>query len=149
MYTFGKRSNDNLETCHKDLQKIMRKAISVSVIDFGISEGYRSLERQQQLYREGKSKIDGVTRKGKHNYSPSQAVDIYVYHPEASIRRKLAYDKEHLSYIAGVVQSCARILYGEGEVNHVIRWGANWDSDGIIALDHSFDDYPHFEIIKP
>jgi len=146
---FGNRSKEKLNTCHSDLQKIMNLSISRSVVDFGVSEGHRSLKRQKKLYDEGKSKIDGISRKGKHNYKPSLAVDIYTYHPDLATRRKIAYSKEHLSYIAGIIQGCARELYEEGQVSHIIRWGANWDSDGIIALDHSFDDYPHFELIKP
>lgn len=149
MYTFGDRSKKNLDTCHKDLKTIFLLAIKRSKIDFGISEGHRSIERQNKLFNEGKSKIDGINKKGKHNYNPSLALDIYVYHPDSATRSKLAYNKEHLTYIAGIVDSCAKELYDNGEVNHLIRWGANWDSDGVIALDQSFDDYPHHELIKP
>ena len=67
---FGERSLGKLETCHKDLQKIMKLAISRSLIDFGISEGHRSIERQNLLFRQKKSKIDGINRKGKHKLQP-------------------------------------------------------------------------------
>ena len=127
-YNFGTKSNENLNTCHPDLQKIMRLSILRSKVDFGITEGYRSLERQNQLFNEGKSKIDGYNRKGKHNYSPSLAVDIYGYHPDLATRRKLAYDRVSLAYIAGVIDACAKELLIKGEVSHTIRWGANWDS---------------------
>lgn len=145
---FGTRSQDNLNTCHPDLIKIMELAISRSKVDFGITEGHRSLERQKLLFDQGKSKIDGITKQGKHNCYPSLAVDIYTYHPDVETRRKLAYDKVHLSYIAGIITACSEELFNEGLVDHVIRWGANWDSDGIIDYDQSFDDYPHFELIK-
>lgn len=145
---FGKRSLEKLNTCHEDLIKIMKVSIERSIIDFGITEGHRSLERQKKLYDEGKSRIDGISSKGKHNYSPSLAADIYVYHPSLQTRRKIAYDKVHLAYLAGVIQSTAEELYKKGEVNHAIRWGANWDSDGVIYRDQSFDDYPHFELIE-
>jgi len=125
----------------------MKLAISRSKVDFGISEGYRSVERQNDLYRQGKSKIDGLEKKGKHNYNPSMAVDIYAYHSDLETRRKIVYDKTHLAYIAGIVQSCAVELYNQEAITHNIRWGGNWDSDGIIGLDQSFDDYPHFELI--
>lgn len=145
-YKFGSGSLSKLETCHEDLQKILKLAISRSDIDFGISEGHRSLERQMQLFLEGKSKVDGVNKKGKHNYKPSLAADLYVYHPDLATRRKLAYDKSHLSYIAGVIKTCALELVEKGEISNTIRWGANWDSDGIIDYDQSFDDFPHFEL---
>lgn len=146
-YTFGQRSLEKLSTCDPDLQRVMKLAISRSNLDFGITEGHRSIERQKQLFDEGKSKIDGITKKGKHNYLPSKAVDIYIYHPDLETRRKLAYDKAHLSYVAGVVDSCARELAEKGLFPFEIRWGANWDRDGIIDYDQSFDDFPHFELI--
>lgn len=148
-YNFGTRSQELLATCHEDLQKIMNLAITRSRVDFGISEGHRSVERQKQLFQEGKSKIDGVTQKGKHNLTPSEAVDIYAYHPDLETRRKIVYDLGSLCYIAGVVISCAQELFEKGEVSHVIRWGGNWDRDGVILHDQSFDDLPHFEIRKP
>ena len=147
-YTLGSNSRIKLDTCHKDLQLIIETAISRSKIDFGISEGHRTLARQKQLFDEGKSKIDGISSKGMHNYKPSLAVDIFVYHPDLETRRKLAYDRVHLSYIAGVIDAVAEELYAKGDITHLIRWGANWDSDGIIDYDQPFDDFPHFELIK-
>lgn len=147
-FKLGNRSKKNINTCHIDLQKIFKLAISRTKVDFGISEGHRSLKRQKELFDEGKSKIDGINKKGKHNYKPSLAVDIFTYHPHINTRRRLAYDKAHLSYLAGIIDSCANELYNKGEITHKIRWGANWDSDGIIDYDQSFDDFPHFELIK-
>lgn len=146
MYKFGERSNKNLDTCHPDLQLIARTVISRSKVDFGISEGHRSVERQYQLFLEGKSKIDGKTKKGKHNYDPSLAIDIYIYHPDVDLRRKMAYSTIHLAYIAGLFDSVAVELLSKGRISHWIRWGANWDGDGVIDFDQSFDDYPHFEL---
>lgn len=148
MYSFGSTSEEKLKNCHKDLQLIFRLAIKRSKIDFGISEGHRSIQKQLQYFNEGKSKVDGVKVKGKHNFLPSEAVDIYAYHPDLETRRKLAYDKSHLSYIAGVVDSCAEELFAKSEITHKIRWGANWDSDGVIDYDQNFDDFPHFELLK-
>ena len=148
MYTFSKNSYNKLSTCHDDLIKIFELVIKRSNVDFGISEGHRTIERQNELYRQGKSKIDGVTRKGKHNVKPSEALDVYVYHSVLETRRKIIYSREHLSYIAGLADACANELFEKGEIKHKIRWGGNWDSDGVIGLDQSFDDFPHFELIK-
>lgn len=148
-YAFGKNSNKKLSTCHIDLQKIMNLAISRSKVDWGISEGHRPKTRQYQLYLEGKSKIDGYKVEGKHNKKPSEAADIFAYHPDLATRRKIAYDRTSLSYIAGLIDACAKELYDQGKISHLIRWGANWDSDGVIDYDQSFDDFPHFELIKP
>lgn len=148
-FKFGKRSIDNLDTCHRDLQKIAKLAITRSSVDFGVSEGHRSIERQQQLFQEGKSKIDGVKRLSKHNHNPSLAFDIYAFHADPEFRQKLAFDTLVLAFIAGVLMSCAEELYEKGEITHKLRWGGNWDRDSIIIHDQSFDDLPHFELIKP
>lgn len=142
-YRFSSTSKERLETCHEDLQKIMELALSLSDIDFGIAEGHRSVEDQQKYYNEGKSQIDGINKKSKHNYYPSRAVDIYAYFDGSA-----SWDTKHLAYLGGLIQGISELLKREGEVSHTIRWGGNWDMDGIIVLDHSFVDMPHFEIIS-
>lgn len=157
-FSFGNTSKKRLSTCHIDLQKIFNLAISRSKVDFGISEGHRSVMVQQAYYAIGRTKelhrkpitnVDGVEKVGKHNLEPSEAGDLYIWHPDKKTRLKIAYDKSHLSYIAGLIDACAKELYEKGEITHLIRWGANWDSDGIIDYDQNFDDFPHFELIKP
>ena len=145
MYNFGNRSLKNLETCHKDLVLVAKESLKVSQIDFGISEGHRSIERQNKLFKEGKSKIDGINKKGKHNYSPSNAFDFYAY---VADNKKLAFDTVHLMYLVGVITATANRLHQEGRIQHKIRSGANWDSDGQLKYDQSFFDAPHIEIIK-
>lgn len=141
-YQFSNTSKERLSTADEDLQLIMKKAIGISKIDFGIAEGHRSVEKQQQYYREGKSKIDGINKKSKHNYNPSRAVDIYAY-----VNGKANWDTQHLSYLSGLFEGIAYYLKEKGLISHDIRWGGNWDNDGIIMDDQSFDDLPHFEII--
>lgn len=140
---FSKTSKKRLSTCHNDLQLIINTAISISKIDFGVAEGHRSIEKQQQYFNEGKSKIDGVTRKGKHNYSPSLAVDIYAY-----VNGKASWNNEDLSYLAGLIDAVAEMLYKDAKITHKLRWGGNWDMDGEILIDQSFDDRPHFELVR-
>ena len=95
-YKFSKTSLDRLATCHEDLQLIAKEAIKVSQVDFGIACGHRTKEDQLKAFRGGFSKIDGITRKGKHNYSPSLAFDVYAWIGKAS------WDVAHLTYIGGV-----------------------------------------------
>ena len=156
-HEFGTSSKEKLSTAHTDLQKIFNLAIKRSKVDFGISEGHRPIRRQQFLYAIGRytdlhkdtvTNIDGIHKKGKHNLKPSEAVDIYIYHPDRDMRKEIIYHIPHLSYIAGIIDACAEELLKLKEITHKVRWGGNWDSDGIIALDQSFDDYPHFELIK-
>ena len=143
MFKFSNKSKERLNTCHKDIQLIMNEAIKISNVDFGIAEGYRSLEKQFQYFKQGKSKIDGVTKKGKHNYTPSLAVDIFPY-----LENEANWDNEHLSYLSGVIHAVSEILFTQGKITHKIRWGGNWDMDGVILIDQSFDDRPHFELVK-
>lgn len=144
MYKLSRTSLDRLQTCHEDLQMIILVALSVSQVDFGVAEGHRSVEVQQDYYEQGKSRIDGITRLSKHNLRPSMAVDIYGF-----VNGRSVWDKETMSYVAGVIMGVAAMLYRGGEVSHLVRWGGNWDMDGEILHDQSFDDRPHFELIKP
>lgn len=141
-YKFGRNSVIKLSSCHEDLQKIMYVAIDRSMVDFGISEGKRSLARQHELYKKGLSRIDGVNRTGKHNLNPSMAVDIYAF-----VNGKGNWDDAHLGYLAGIILRVAEELLEEGEISHRVRWGGDWDMDGVIALDHNLKDLPHFELI--
>ncbi len=140
--SFSATSKARLETCHPDIQLVMNESLNVCPVDFGIAEGNRAVEKQQQYFREGKSRIDGITKKGKHNFLPSEAVDVYAYY-----NGKAQWDINHLCLIAGVVLSTAERLFAEGKISHRFRWGGNWDMDGVILLDQKFDDGPHYEIL--
>ncbi len=142
MFKFGKKSKKQIDTCHKDLQLILNTAISISRIDFGVSEGHRPISLQQKYFKEGKSTIDGITEFGKHNVFPSKAVDIYGY-----VKRKANYDPLVLSYLAGLLVTVAAMLKMQGLIEHELRWGGNWDRDGEILTDQDFDDLVHFELI--
>jgi peptidoglycan L-alanyl-D-glutamate endopeptidase CwlK len=142
MYKLSKGSDKKLSTCHKDLQLIMREAIGSSTIDFGISEGHRTLETQQKHFKNKKSTCDGINRKSKHQSSPSLAVDIYAFY-----NGKAQWDDIHLAYLGGHILRVAGELYSYGEVTHKLRWGANWDGDGILVYDHTLKDLPHFELV--
>jgi peptidoglycan LD-endopeptidase CwlK len=144
MYKFGKTSIERLATCHSDIQLIMNESIKITNVDFGIAEGERSIEKQQQYFKEGKSKIDGINKKGKHNYTPSLAVDIYPYFDNGA-----KWDNEHLSYLSGIIHAVSEMLFASEKITHKIRWGGNWDMDGVILIDQSFDDRPHFELVLP
>ena len=52
-FKFGKRSHDKLLGVHEDLIKVMDRAIELSGVDFAITEGVRTLDRQQALVKSG------------------------------------------------------------------------------------------------
>ena len=136
MYELSKSSKEKLETCDKRLIKIVETAIKISKIDFGVSCGHRSIEEQQKLFKEGKNRVDGIKTKGKHNFYPSKAVDLFAY-----VDGAISYEIADLSYIAGIIDAVAN------QLGYKVRWGGNWDSDGIIMKDQNFNDLPHFEIV--
>jgi len=126
-----------VETCDEKLQVIATESIKITPYDFSITEGHRSKKRQLQLFREGKSKIDGINKMGKHNYDPSRAFDFVPY-----IRGNDPWSKQNwwlFHTIAGVFLSVAA---GNGIQ---LRWGGDWDGDG-TNKDQSFHDLPHLEL---
>lgn len=143
-YKLSTTSERRLQTCHKDLQLIVHAAIKVSPIDFGVAEGQRSDEKQREFYLKGLSKLDGVTKKSKHQVKPlSEALDFYPY-----VNGHTDYSIPNCTAVAMVLITVAEMLYQQGMIKHRLRWGGNWDQDGVILTDQSFDDLPHVELIK-
>ena len=100
-HKLGQKSKDRLNTCHPDLILVIETAIASSRIDFGISQGARPFSQQLEYFNAGKSKldprIDSNKDRAKHVVAPgwrelSEAVDIYIYHPDPETRKKLAFD---------------------------------------------------------
>lgn len=48
-FKFSSRSEKNLQGVNPDLVKVTRRALEISEVDFGITEGLRSRYRQKQL----------------------------------------------------------------------------------------------------
>ena len=128
MPKFSKKSLSKLETCDKRLQDLFLTV--VKKFDCTILEGYRSKDRQNKLFDEGKSKLKYP--KGKHNSLPSKAVDVAPYPIDWN-------DRERFTYFAGYVIGIAY------QMGLKIRWGGDWDMDTQVK-DNNFDDLPHFEI---
>jgi peptidoglycan LD-endopeptidase CwlK len=146
MPSFGNRSLANLKTCHVDLQKIFSEV--VWTIDCTIVEGHRGQEKQDLYYDLNKSEIKFPN--GKHNSFPSMAADVMRYYPD---RPHLHWtDKDDMEWFAKFVIDTAQRLYAAGEITHLIRWGADWDMDGVRVdkdPDEGFFDGPHFELYMP
>ena len=129
MFKFGKRSKRNLKTCDQRLQNILNEVIKH--VDCSVIEGHRNQDRQNQLYKEGKTKVKFPN--GRHNSYPSLAVDVVPYPIDWE-------DRERMTLFAGFVKGIAKGMY-----NIDLRWGGDWDSDFQVQ-DNRFDDFPHFEI---
>ena len=133
---FSDKSLSILNNAHIDLQILFNEVIKH--FDCSILESYRSIERQQMLYRKGHSKLDGVKRKSKHNYIPSMAVDVVPYPIDWQ-------NYNRMYFFGGVVLGIAKRLKEEGKIKHTIRWGGDWNNDTILK-NQTFIDLPHFEI---
>ena len=140
-YQFSSRSLRSLDSCHQDLQAIAHQALLCTQVDFAITEGHRSLERQYMLYQAGRSRINGKTKQGKHNQTPSMAFDVC-----AIVKGRACWTELYLSYLGGVFGAVGDALLDQGIVTHRLRWGGNWDQDGEIITDQTFIDLPHFEL---
>lgn len=140
MAKFGTKSLQKLSECEEFLQILAKEVIKY--IDFTIYEGHRPVELQQKYFKEGKSKIDGINKKGKHNYFPSKAFDCWTY----PINWKDLKSQEKLYEI---MLDCERRLKAEGKLpkNKRLRWGGDWNMTGKPDPTLKFKDYPHFEVV--
>jgi len=128
MPKFGKKSREQLKTCDPRLQEIFEKV--VKHFDCTVIEGYRNEEKQNKAFMSGNSKVQYPN--GKHNQSPSVAVDVIPYPIDWE-------DRERMTYFAGYVKGIAMML------NYPLRWGGDWN-DNTDLNDNNFDDLVHFEL---
>ena len=130
MAKFGRRSRENLSTCHEDLQKVFNEVIKH--VDCSILEGHRDERTQDRYYEEGKTKVRYPM--GRHNSKPSRAVDVVPYPVDWD-------DRERFHLFGGFVLGMAR---GMGIT---LRWGGDWNMNFEVD-DNRFDDFPHVELVS-
>jgi len=120
-FSLSERSKINLQGVDIRLVRIVEQAIKETKVDFTVTEGLRTPERQKQLVNDGFSQ----TLKSKH--LTGHAVDLV-----AIVNGKVSWDKEHYPEIARAMKKAA----DEQQVK--IRWGGDFKS---------FFDGPYFELI--
>ena len=149
MYELSQRSLSRLDGVDERLVKIVCAAIELSNVDFGVSEGLRTKDRQKELVSKGASK----TMKSKH--LEGKAVDLVGY-----IGGSVSWEVSTYDDIANAVKQAAK---DEGVQ---VRWGAAWHIDDICDYDGTmeeamndyidlrrsqgrrpFIDAPHFELM--
>ena len=128
MYKFGKKSKQRLKGVDAKLVNVLNELIKI--MDVTIIEGVRSKEKQQEYFKNGKSKIDGVTKKGMHQLG--KAVDLAPYPVDWK-------NTKRFYYMGGMLRGIAK------QLNIKVRQGGDWDSDGKIK-DQTFNDLVHIEI---
>lgn len=120
MFKLSKKSLAKLNEVNPDLQKLVKNAIGLSTIDFGISEGMRTKERQKELFDDGKSQ----TMNSRH--LTGHAVDVYAWKDGA-----VSWEFEDYETINIAFSQAAKLT----NIDYV--WGGSWKS---------FKDGPHFEL---
>ena len=140
MASFGLKSNRRLSTCHPTLQLIFRRA----VLDFDctIIQGHRHQEAQTKAYNSGTSTVKWPD--SKHNSTPSMAVDCGPWVRGTGMPWK---DIPQICYFAGYVMRLAEQMFLDGEIDYLLRWGGDWNSNRLIR-DQKLMDYTHFELIN-
>ena len=130
MPRFGKKSRERLATCDERLQKVFNEVINY--VDCSVLEGHRGEERQEKLFKDGKTKVHYPN--GRHNANPSRAVDVVPYPVDWD-------DRERFHLFAGFVLGIAYSM------DISLRWGGDWNQNFEVD-DNQFDDFPHFELIN-
>ena len=130
MPKFSKKSLKQLETCHANLRKVFVEVIKT--VDCSILEGHRGKDKQNTLYKEGKTKVKYPN--GRHNEFLSRAVDVVPYPIDWD-------DRERFHLFAGFVLGIAN------QMGIKLRWGGDWNINWFVD-DNKFDDLPHFELIE-
>lgn len=121
---FGRVSESNLKGVHPDLVRVMRRALTLlpADLDFRVTEGLRTLERQKQLKRQG------ATRTLNSRHITGHAVDVFVL-----VKGVGTWDFKQYKRLAGFVKEAAKLE------KVPIVWGGDWIT---------FKDGPHFELSR-
>ena len=119
-FKLGPRSLLNLRGVHPDLVRVVKRAISISSIDFTVIEGRRTVARQKELFAKGASK----TMRSRHIHG--FAVDIAPY-----VAGSIRWDWPLFDKIEEAMKKAAKLE------NVQITWGGDWKS---------FKDGPHWEL---
>lgn len=119
-YKLSRRSLERLQKVHPDLVRVVMRAIQLTEVDFGVTEGVRTIEKQREYVASGASR----TMNSRH--LTGHAVDLAAY-----VGADVRWDWPLYYKIADAMKEAARIE------NVPIIWGGDWVS---------FKDGPHFEL---
>lgn len=122
-FKFSRRSLNNLKGVHPDLVAVAKKALELTVIDFIVTEGLRTPDRQRHLVAQGASR----TLKSRH--LTGHAIDVVATLSPGTV----SYKVKDMTMISKAFKEAAKILGVE------IEWGGDWKS---------FKDTPHYELSR-
>lgn len=130
MPSFSQLSLDKLATVDRRLYDLCTDAIKI--MDFTVITGHRDQAEQDADFAAGRSKLKFPN--GKHNASPSLAVDLAPF----PVNWK---DTSRFYVLAGIMLASA------ANRGIKIRWGGNWNGDFDLK-GNKFNDIGHYEIIE-
>ena len=122
-FKLSKRSLSRLEGVNPKLVTVVKTAITMSKVDFGVICGLRTIEEQRELVAKGASQ----TMKSKH--IDGNAVDLMAY-----IGSRGSWEMNLYDDIADAMKIAA------DEHNIQIRWGAAWHIPDLRERDSSMQD---------
>lgn len=142
MFNLSVRSRDRLKGLHPKLIAVVERAIKLSSIDFTVLEGVRTPARQRELYAQGRTKPGAIvtwTLKSNHFVGADgfgHAVDVAPI-----VNGVIPWSDERAFDAISVA-----MFRAAAEVGVALRWGADWDRDG-IPRERGETDSPHFELV--
>jgi peptidoglycan L-alanyl-D-glutamate endopeptidase CwlK len=122
-YKLSERSLDRLEGVNPILVAVVKRAIELTTVDFGVTEGLRTFETQRLYVATGKSQ----TMNSKH--LNGDAVDLVAY-----IDGSVSWELNLYDDIADSMKAAAK------EFGVAIKWGAAWNVADICAWQGTMDD---------
>lgn len=128
-FKLSQRSLDKFEGVDERLTRVVKRAIQLTDVDFGVIQGMRTLKEQEALVAKGASK----TMKSKH--LDGLAVDLMAYVDGRGCWELAVYDN-----IAEAMQQAAT------EMDVCIRWGAAWNISDIRQWDGSMEEAMNFYV---
>ena len=122
-FKLSERSMAKLEGVDSRMQDVVKEAITLTKVDFGVICGMRTEDEQRELVAKGASK----TMKSKH--LDGLAVDLMAY-----IGSRASWELNLYDDIADAMAEAAR------NNNVKIRWGAAWHVDSIADWNFTMQD---------
>ena len=148
-FKLSTKSLTNLQGVDERLVNVVRRAIEITTVDFGVIDGLRTPEQQRELFEKGASQI---REGGKH--VEGKAVDLMAYiGARASWELNLYDDIADAMKAAAIEQGVAIRWGGAWTVNDITKWQNTMASAMNAYIDERraqkrkpFIDGPHFEL---
>ena len=148
-FRFSKTSLNRLATVHPDLQRVAKRALELTTVDFVVTQGNRTKDEQMRLYGQGRTAAQciakgvpagyakpaerKVTWTLNSNHIGGRAIDVAPY-----VGGGINWDENGKlglwPKLAQAFKQAAREL-GVG-----IQWGGDWSAENL--------DRPHFELTR-